>query len=115
MFSRKITAPVIKLTEAVQSVSEDGSSGRIDLRSFGEIEKLSAAFNSMIDALKFQRESRKKLIADVSHEINTPLTAIRLEAGGLRDGLVSLDEAALHIMHEVDALKNIIYDLDWLA
>ena len=69
----------------------------------------------MIASLKTQRDLRKQLLSDVSHEINTPLNAIRLEARGLSDGLVSAEVASHYIISEIDSLKNIVYDLDWLA
>ena len=115
ILSRHITRPVIKLTEAAQSIAEDRKSSRIRVTSSNELGRLSTAFNSMLSSLQAQKELRKQLLSNVSHEINTPLNAIRLEARGLSDGLVSSDEASFHIINEIDALKNVIYDLDWMA
>lgn len=113
--SRSLTRPVIQLTDAAQAVAEGGKSRQILFTSTNELGRLSSTFNSMLSSLQTQQNLRKQLIADVSHEINTPLNAIRLEARGLSDGLVSAEEAGYHIIKEIDALKNIIYDLDWLA
>ncbi|MBI9107012.1 MAG: HAMP domain-containing histidine kinase [Spirochaetales bacterium] len=115
LFSRRITRPVIRLTEAAQSIDVGGESNKISITSSDELGRLSSAFNSMITSLNSQRKLRKKLLTDVSHQINTPLNAIRLEARGLSDGLVSAEEASHFIIAEVDSLRNIIYDLDWLA
>ena len=63
---------------------------------------MSAAFNRMTSALETQRELRRRLINDVSHELNTPLSVILLEAKGLRDGLQLPESASDHIIQEVD-------------
>ncbi len=115
LFSRRITRPVIKLTEAAQTITEKGSSIPVMPSSSDELGRLSRAFIQMLTSLQNQRESRKQLLSDVSHEINTPLNNIRLEARGLLDELVPSGEAALQIINEVDSLNNIVYDLDWLA
>ena len=58
---------------------------------------MSAAFNQMTSTLETQRDLRRRLINDVSHELNTPLTVIQLEATGLRDGLQTPESASDHI------------------
>ena len=76
---------------------------------------MSAAFNRMTSSLEGQRELRRRLINDVSHELNTPLSVIQLEAQGLRDGLQTPESASGHIIQEVDRLRGLVVDLDWLA
>ena len=62
----------------------------------------------MSSALETQRELRRRLINDVSHELNTPLSVIKLEAKGLHDGLQSPESASGHIIQEVDKLSGIV-------
>ena len=112
--SRRITAPVKALTEATQSIAQ-GDATRLPVTSSDELGRMSAAFNRMTSALETQRELRRRLINDVSHELNTPLSVIKLEAKGLRDGLQSSESASDHIIQEVDRLGGIVTDLDWLA
>ena len=76
---------------------------------------MSTAFNRMTSSLKSQRDLRKRLIDDVSHELNTPLSVIQLEAKGLRDGLQTPESASDHIIQEVDRLRGLATDLNWLA
>ena len=76
---------------------------------------MSAAFNRMTSTLEAQRDLRRRLINDVSHELNTPLSVIQLEAKGLRDGLQTPESASDHIIKEVDRLRGLVTDLDWLA
>ena len=69
----------------------------------------------MTSALETQRDLRRRLINDVAHELNTPLSVIRLEASGLRDGLQTPESASGHIIQEVDRLRGLVTDLNWLA
>ena len=112
--SRRITAPVTALTEATQAIAL-GDTARLPVRSSDELGRMSAAFNDMTAALETQRELRRRLINDVSHELNTPLSVIMLEARGLRDGLQTPEEASGHILQEVERLRGLVTDLNWLA
>ena len=112
--ARRITAPVTALTEATQAIAQ-GDTARLPVRSSDELGRMSAAFNEMTAALETQRELRRRLINDVSHELNTPLSVILLEARGLRDGLQTPEEASGHIIQEVDRLRGLVSDLNWLA
>ena len=69
----------------------------------------------MTSALETQRELRRRLINDVAHELNTPLSVIRLEARGLGDGLQTPDQASENIIEEVNRLRGLVTDLNWLA
>lgn len=112
--SRRITAPVTALTEATQAIAE-GDTTRLPVRSSDELGQMSAAFNRMSSALELQRELRRRLVNDVAHELNTPLSVIQLEAAGLRDGLQTPEGASGHIIQEVDRLRGLVSDLDALA
>jgi len=112
--SKRITAPVTALTEASQAIAQGGTA-QLPITSSDELGRMSAAFNRMTSALETQRELRRRLINDVSHELNTPLSVIKLEATGLRDGLQAPESASDHIIQEVDRLRGLVTDLDWLA
>ena len=112
--SRRITAPVQALTKATQAVAQ-GDATRLPVTTSDELGQMSEAFNRMSSTLEAQRELRRQLVNDVSHELNTPLSVIQLEAAGLRDGLQSAETASNHIIHEVERLRGLVTDLDWLA
>ncbi len=112
--SKRITAPVTALTEATQSIAQ-GETAQLPVVSSDELGRMSKAFNRMTSALETQRELRRRLINDLSHELNTPLSVIQLEAAGLRDGLQTSGEASDHIIQEVGRLRGLVTDLDWLA
>ena len=112
--SGRITAPVTALTEATQAIAQ-GDTTQLPVTSSDELGQMSAAFNQMTSALETQRDLRRRLINDVSHELNTPLSVIQLEAKGLRDGLQTPESASDHIIQEVGRLRGLVTDLNWLA
>ena len=112
--SKRITAPVTALTEATQVIAQ-GDTARLPVTSKDELGRMSEAFNQMTSALVTQRELRRRLINDLSHELNTPLSVIQLEAKGLQDGLQTPESASDHIIQEVDRLRGLVTDLNWLA
>ena len=73
--SKQITAPVTALTEATQAIAQ-GNITQLPITSRDELGRMSAAFNQMTSALETQRELRRRLINDLSHELNTPLSVI---------------------------------------
>ena len=79
--SKRITSPVTALTEATQAIAQ-GDSAVLPVVSSDELGRMSAAFNRMINSLETQRELRRRLVNDVSHELNTPLS--HHSAGGKR-------------------------------
>ena len=114
LLSRRITAPVTALTEATQAIAQ-GDTALLPVTSKDELGRMSEAFNRMTSSLETQRELRRRLINDLSHELNTPLSVIQLEATGLRDGLQTPESASGHIIQEVDRLRGLVTDLNWLA
>lgn len=112
---RRIIAPVTALTAATQTLAEQGSPTLLPVTSDDELGQMSAAFNTMATALETQRNLRQRLINDVAHELNTPLSVIQLEAHGLRKGFQAPAKTANQIIQEVNLLRNLVSDLNWLA
>ena len=112
--SKVITAPVTALTEATQAIAQ-GATTQLPVTSSDELGQMSAAFNRMTSTLETQRDLRRQLINDLSHELNTPLSVIQLEAKGLRDGLQTPESASDHIIQEINRLRGLVTDLNWLA
>ena len=112
--SRRITEPVTALTKATQAIAQ-GDTTHLPVTSSDELGQMSAAFNQMSSSLENQRDLRRRLVNDVSHELNTPLSVIQLEARGLRDGLQTPENASDHIVQEVERLRGLVTDLNSLA
>ena len=112
--SRRITEPVTALTKATQAISH-GDTSHLPVTSSDELGQMSTAFNQMSASLETQRDLRRRLVDDVAHELNTPLSVIQLEARGLRDGLQTPAATSDHIIQEVERLRGLVTDLNSLA
>ena len=113
--SKRISTPVTALTQAFRTVAQRGDTALLPVTSSDELGQMSSAFNKMTTALQTQRDLRNRLLDDVSHELSTPLSIIRLEAHALRKGLQAPSQAADRIVQEVNMLGNLVRDLGWLA
>jgi two-component system sensor histidine kinase BaeS len=114
-FARQITSPVTALTNATHHISDGHWSERLPVDSGDELGQMSAAFNAMAEALDTQRSLRNRLVDDVTHELNTPLSVIQLELEALSDGMQDPAEATENVKREIDLLKNLVSDLDLLT
>ena len=76
---------------------------------------MSAAFNAMVSQLQEQSRLRQQMVADIAHELRTPLSVIRLELEALEDGLQSPTEATTSLRGEIDLLTQLVEDLGVLA
>jgi len=107
-------APVGELIDATRRLG-DGDAG-VRIRNFrpGPLAAVSASFNRMAERLEEEDERRRRFLADVSHEMRTPLTVIRGEVEAVLDGLhttKSLDR----VLDEVDLMDRLLEDLRVLA
>ncbi len=98
--SRRLTLPLKKLVEQTMAIRRGELTSRTEIASGDELGKLSHAFNEMADDLELQESLRRKLIANVAHELRTPLAAMRGELEGMIDGVLELDDDQLRSLYE---------------
>lgn len=91
-FSNSFTKPIRKMEEAARSMAQGDFSHRMNLKRNDELGFLADAFDHMSRRLKMHIESRMKLMGDISHELNTPLTTIQASAETMYDGMVTAEE-----------------------
>jgi signal transduction histidine kinase len=104
---------------AAQGVAEGDSRTRIPLSGPDEVRGLASAFNEMVERVNEGREAQRDFVANVSHDLKTPLTAIQGFAQAILDGAATDDEARRHaasvIYAEADRLHRLVEDLLDLA
>lgn len=124
--SRNISDPLRKMEETTRSIAGGDLSKRLDIRTKDELGGLSGSFNSMADELQVKIDNLEKMdrvrtdfVANVSHELKTPLTSIRGFIETLEDGAIDDRETALRFLSIIrkhsERLGNIINDLLSLA
>jgi len=115
-FSRRLTEPIKKLTMAAQQISRGNIQSRVAVTGNNEISILSKTFNTMADNLEIQESLRRKMTANVAHELRTPLSAMQGEIEGMIDGLIKVDgERLLSLHEETERLKHIIEGMEEIS
>ena len=85
IISRTLTKPILRIEKATRRIAEGDYSVKLDVASGDEIGSLAESVNYMTGELSKTDELRKDLIANVSHDLRTPLSLIRGYAETLRD------------------------------
>jgi two-component system, OmpR family, sensor histidine kinase BaeS len=117
VLSRRITRPIAALTNAVRSMGEGDRRVRVaQSRGDGELADLAEAFNKMADTIAREDDLRRAVVADVAHELRTPLSILQAGSESLADGTIEPSRRNLWSLHEeVLRLGRIVEDLDTLA
>jgi two-component system sensor histidine kinase BaeS len=117
LVSRRITRPLVRLTAAARSM-EAGARGARSWQASapGELGELSAAFDKMADALDREDLLRRQLLADVAHELRTPITILQAYCEQLADGTEpATPERLASLSDEALRLGRLVTDLETLA
>ena len=107
--------PLKRLTKKINAVTAEHMEGKIQENSYVETEQIADAFNRLIARYKLLDESRQEFVSNVSHELKTPLTSMKV----LADSLVQMPDAPVEfyrefmedISAEIDRENAIIADL----
>lgn len=109
LFSERLTRPIRDLAFAASDISHGDLERQVQTTRRDEVGDLAKTFNRMAQTLKTQELLRRKLIADVAHELRTPLGAMRGELEALIDGMIPNDPARLQsLLEETGRLKQIV-------
>ena len=113
---RRVISPIDDLLEASDSVAEGDYSVRVPKRGAPEIYALVSSFNTMVHQLEVQADQRNELMADLTHELRTPITVIQGNIEGMIDGVYERDDAHLKaLLEETRQLSSLIEDLRTLG
>src|SRR5207302_4458491 len=115
LLARRIARPVRRVAEASRSLARGTRPEPVPAEGAIELATLATAFNDLAEQLAQAREAERSFLLSVSHELKTPLTAIRGYAEALQDGAVDPREAAATVSLEAARLERLVGDLLDLA
>jgi signal transduction histidine kinase len=113
---RRMTRPMNNLIEAARRIESGDYSAQVPEWGSRDIRSVARAFNSMSARLKTVDEQRRSFMADVTHELRTPLSVIRGQAEAIADGVYPADAAHLApILDATQTLDRLVEDLRTLV
>ncbi|MFG1992347.1 sensor histidine kinase [Actinoplanes sp. NPDC048988] len=116
LIARQVSRPVRRLTGASQMLAAGMLDVRVRVKGESELARLAASFNTMAGALEESEERQRRLIADVAHEMRTPLSNLRGYLEALSDRVVEPSPELFASLHEETLLQGrILDDLQVLA
>lgn len=115
LLSRSITVPLRRLSSAVEEIRCGQYGRQVNVSARDEVGKLINAFNEMSESLAAGVQQRRRLLADIAHELRTPLAVIQGNLEGMLDGVVekseeqigSLYEETLHLNRMITELRDL--------
>jgi signal transduction histidine kinase len=107
--------PLRALARTTRTITESDLSERVPVRGESEIADLGRTFNGMLDRLQTAFASQKEFLADVGHELRTPITVIRGHLETMGDNPEERREARAVINDELERMSRLVDDLLLLA
>ncbi len=113
-FTAKMTNPLRQMSNATKSYAKGDFSKRVQVRGSDELAELCNSFNKMASALSVLESSRRSFVANVSHELKTPMTTISGFIDGILDGTIpkeQQDEYLKIVSNEVKRLSRLVVSM----
>lgn len=114
--TRRIVAPVHSMMRATTRIADGRYGERVPVTSDDELGQLATQFNRMAATLERVEQMRRDLVANVAHELRTPLASIAGYMEGLLDGVIPAEPETFHRLHrEAARLQRLVDDLQELS
>ena len=116
LFTMNFTGPIRRLALATKELIGGEFKTRVKIKNKDEMGRLSRDFNILAKTLDKNSESQKQWIADIYHELRTPLAILKSEIESIHDGIRNFDaESLISLSNEVERLNSLVEDLYELA
>ena len=107
-----MTSPLREMTSAAKAMARGDYSTRVRATSRDEVGELATAFNTMASDLEAAEKYRRELIGNVSHELKTPIAALRAVLENMVDGVTDANPAALSVaLRQTERLGDLVSEL----
>ncbi len=112
LLARRITDPLRRLSSAAEQIGKGRYDTVILATGNDEVAQLARSLQAMTEALRANRRMQQRLLADIAHELKTPLSVIQGNLEGMMEDVVPCDKEQLASLHEETIhLKRLITDL----
>jgi signal transduction histidine kinase len=116
VLARALTHPIRDLTSAIHSMAAGDFKQQVDVRSHDELGELAVAFNQMSAELDRLQSARRRMTADIAHDLRNPLTVIGGYVESMREGVLAPTAERLDaVQAEVRQLERLVDDLRTLS
>ena len=113
---RRMSMPLDELLDASGKVAEGDYSARVEEKGWPEVRSLAHGFNTMVEKLQLSDQQRRNMLADISHELRSPLTIMQGNLEGMIDGVYAPDKERLKSLYdETQILSRLVDDLRTLS
>ena len=114
--SKRMTKPLVVLSEATKKIANRELSHRVSIYTEDEIGEVGVAFNKMAESIEHNELLRKNLIADVAHELRTPLSILRGNLELLQEEVIKPSPEVFASLHEESIIiSKLVDDLQSLS
>ncbi len=110
LLSRRVLAPVKALTSAARQLGRGDFSQRVQVKDKGELGEMANTFNFMASDLEQAEQLQRNMVADIAHELRTPLSNLRGYLEAVRDGVIKPDADTIRSLDEEAALLSRLVD-----
>jgi two-component system, OmpR family, sensor histidine kinase BaeS len=113
LVAKRVAAPVTEAAEAAQQIADGDYQTRLPQPGLGpEFDRLTTSFNTMARRLADTEQTRRRLLADLAHELRTPLASIEATVEAVTDGILPADQGTLATLTEQSQrLHRLVGDL----
>ncbi len=115
LYSGQVVKPMKEVAGSIAKITEGDFADTMSLHGYAEAEKISEDFNSMLSGLQNLEDARQEFVSNVSHELKTPITSVKV----LAESLISQEEVPVELYQEfmvdinseLERMNKIINDL----
>ena len=115
LLARAVSRPIERVSEASLALAAGERPGPLPETGSTEVAALAESFNQMADDLDRAKAAERSFLLSVSHELKTPLAAIRGHGEAILDGVMTIEQAAPVVVQESKRLERLVRDLLDLA
>jgi signal transduction histidine kinase len=113
---REAAVPLSEVMDAADRVADGDYDVRVQERGGVQMRRLARSFNAMAERLRSSERERRNLLADVAHELRTPLSVIQGNTEGMLDGVYPADRGHLEpVVEETRVMARLLDDLQTLS